>query len=90
MRDKWVGLLLPLAPGISGAHELAGRGVCSGTPVEPVRAYTVLAEDALVRLEEHSAEAAEWWRKNTPHLFVDGGGLLFHEFVCEYLPNVSS
>jgi hypothetical protein len=87
IRAAWVGCVLPLLAGrdrpeMSGA----GKGVTSGRSVEPGLVYKVAATDAILVLEQHSAEAAAWWREHAPHLLEPGRLLAFSASASELLP----
>ena len=95
VREKWVGLELPLsrhsAPGafyVYGALSIPrGRlaqcwGLIRGR-AEKVPGYAVESIDAVDILATSNADAAAWWRKHTPHLIGPRRYLVFHEHVCQ-------
>ncbi len=94
VRQKWVGLDLPVAR-YSGRSRFLGLGVLSMPRswlgqwlavargrAEMVGGYAVEALPAVGILGERSPEAAAWWRENTPHLIAPRRYLIFHEEVC--------
>ena len=84
IREQWVGLVLPLAPDFLTTCQMMTSGVVSGREdEEPAIGYVVDIEEAMAVLARKSPEAAFWWREHTPHLFCEGGTLLFDEYVCE-------
>ena len=100
VRQQWVGLELPLAPGSAGPVTMGIVGVLSGASPWRVlaayvralvgqnraRVYPVDVEAAIAALERTSPSAAAWWRENTPHLFKPGQCLLFAEEACQVVP----
>jgi hypothetical protein len=90
IREKWVGLELPLAEGRSDVYQVPGVGILSGQPTpEPCIGYLVSAEGAIAVLEHRSADAAAWWRKNAPGIASSGKSLVFPEYVCEKVNSIS-
>jgi hypothetical protein len=86
IREQWVGLVLPLALGLSDSWETEATGVVSAKALdEPVNGYMVNIEDAMTVLARKSPEAVSWWREHFPQLFRDAGGLVFDENVCELI-----
>ena len=94
VREKWVGLDLPVAR-YSGRRKFLTMGVLSlprSMPaqwlavfrgrVEPIAGYAVEALPAVDILAHAHPEAAAWWRENTPHLIAPKRYLVFHEEVC--------
>ena len=94
VRQKWVGLDLPVAR-YSGHRKFLGLGVLSAPRswlgqwlailrgrAEWIAGYTVEALPAFGILNEKSPEAAAWWRSNTPHLIAPKRYLIFPEEVC--------
>lgn len=94
VREKWVGLDLPVAR-CSGKRKFIALGVLSSPRsmlaqwlavfrgrAERVAGYAVEALPAIDILASASPEAAAWWRENTPHLIGPRRYLLFHEEVC--------
>ena len=95
VREKWVGLELPLARGPS-AGRFHGFGVLSGpsTCLRQIWAilsgrahrtlgYPVDATQALEILAKSSPEAAAWWRENAADFVAPRRYLLFHEYACQ-------
>jgi hypothetical protein len=94
VRQKWVGLDLPVAH-YSGHRKFLGLGVLSVPRswlgqwiavgrgrVDVVAGYAVEAIPAVGILGQRSPDAAVWWRENTPHLIAPRRYLIFHEEVC--------
>jgi len=82
VREKWVGLKLPLAQRSSRPIRRMTAGVITGprTVFAALRAlltgnwsrsegYWVDARAALAVLESAHPDAASWWRIHTPHMF---------------------
>jgi len=82
VREKWVGLCLPLrqrgrAPGsyytfgvLSGPKTLFAVLVALVTrKLKRETGYSVSVRVAVDALAAHSPEAAAWWRENAPHMF---------------------
>jgi hypothetical protein len=95
VREKWVGLELPLARH-STPRELFTFGVLSGPRTwlvqmwgvvrgraRRVSGYVVEGARAVDILERSSPEAAAWWREHAPQYVAPRGRLVFHENVCE-------
>jgi hypothetical protein len=94
VREKWVGLKLPLAQKspkprhhatagvLSGPRSFSGalRALISGR-LSRTEGYMVDAPAALSILELVHPEAATWWRTNTPHLFGPRRRMLFQKGV---------
>ena len=81
VREKWVGLSLPIAQRQAKARSLLTSGVLSGPrgffssigalvagKLERRSGFLVEAQAAIAVLAESSPEAAAWWQENTPHL----------------------
>ncbi len=83
IRRSWVGLELPLAPGLSGPVLIATEGVVSGQDDGPMDGYVVLGSEAMKLLAAHDSEAALWWRTHAPHVVAHGYQLVFPAEVCE-------
>ena len=97
VREKWVGLELPLARGLS-ARGYYGIGVVSGPRTclgqilaillgraERIMGYPVYADRAIDVLAKSSPEAAAWWRENAAEVVAPGRFLLFRTHECEVL-----
>lgn len=91
VRERWVGLLLPLAPRrrlpvsrltagvLSGPRGFTSRLVALTTgKLRRQTGYVVAAKAAVDVLAVSSPEAAAWWRKNTPQLMRRNAHLVFH------------
>ena len=96
VRERWVGMELPLARGESGPRHMLTSGVVSGPRNRfaalwrrllgrlPDKAgYAVYVFDALAVLEQTAPDAVEWWRTNSPHLVNRKRKFLFPQAVCE-------
>jgi hypothetical protein len=81
VREKWVGLYLPLAQQSAEPLRLYTGGVISGPRTrtqawiawlfgkfKSSSGYMVEVPAALEALERASPEAAAWWREHAPHL----------------------
>jgi hypothetical protein len=86
VREKWVGLDLPLADGDRGPRHAFTSGVLSGPRNRLIAAwwslrgrlkwqsgYAVNAQEALRRLETIAPDAASWWRGNVPRVLHETG-----------------
>jgi hypothetical protein len=95
VREKWIGLELPLLRW-SSAETFIAFGAVSGPRTwlaqiwemlrgrsQRVYGFTVDASRAVEILDRRSPEAAAWWRENGAELIVLGRGLIFHAEVCE-------
>jgi hypothetical protein len=96
VREKWVGLRLPLADGDRGPRDAFTSGVLSGPRnrfiatlwglfgrLQLQTGYAVGVNEALGILEKTSPDAASWWRVNVPRLQKPKRKFLFHKSVCE-------
>lgn len=96
IREKWVGLELPLARGESGPRHVLTSGVISGPrnrfaalwrrllgQLPDKAGYAVYVIDALAVLEKTAPEAVEWWQTNSPHLVNRKRKFLFQQAACE-------
>ena len=93
VREKWVGLKLPLS--YSTPKTCFTMGVMSmpstrlgqlwallRVRAERVSGYVVEGSGAVDILERSSPEAAAWWQKNAPQHGAPKRYLVFHESVC--------
>jgi hypothetical protein len=83
IRAAWVGCVLPLFattddPSVDGLQE----GVLSRQPEGGHQGFVVRVVDAVRELERHNAEAALWWRDNTPHALEPGKLFVFPHDAC--------
>jgi hypothetical protein len=97
VREKWVGLELPLArtsPGrflgfgaLSGPRTFLAQlwGILRGR-ADRIYGFAVDAGPAVELLEASSPEAAAWWRDNAGELVSSRRCLLFHADVCQVVP----
>jgi hypothetical protein len=97
VREKWVGLELPLTR-YSSRTDFFVLGVLS-TPrtwlaqmwavargrVKRVSGYAVEGARAVDVLERSSPEAAAWWREHAPQYVAPRRYLVFHEHVCQVI-----
>ncbi len=96
VREKWLGLELPIADGRSAAQQSYISGVLSGPRnrffaiiqrllgrLEQQTGYPVYVDDALAILEKTAPDAASWWRANVPRLQQPKRKLLFRARFCE-------
>ena len=94
VREKWVGLELPLAQSSSGAFTWRSAGVLTGPrgfaaraagllrgELREQRGFVVNVIQAIAALERASPEAARWWRTNAPHLMKPSRHFVFPEAV---------
>jgi hypothetical protein len=94
VREKWVGLELPLARGskarfygfgaVSGPRTWLGQmwGLLLGR-AERIMGYVVYADRAVDVLAKSSPEAAAWWRENAGQVVAPGRYLVFHANECQ-------
>jgi hypothetical protein len=96
IRNAWIGIVLPLVPGVVGPQPALVSGVLSGPRgalsallrlitgrIKRATVYPVRARVAFDLLERHAPDAAAWWRSHTPHLYDDDRVLGFHSHGCE-------
>jgi hypothetical protein len=96
VREKWVGLVLPLATCRSKPRMAYTSGVLSGPPnrfaaiwwglrgrLERQSGYAVDASAALAILERTAPDAASWWRANVPRLLARRRRFMFRTSDCE-------
>ena len=92
VREKWVGLALPLGQRSTSPGAHWGFGVLSGPrnlfsclyalfrgKYEKNSGYVVQASTAVELLTETSPEAADWWRTHASHLLKPGKMFLFDQ-----------
>jgi hypothetical protein len=95
VREKWVGLTLPLAGKQLTAMPFYGCGVLTGprgflsclaawVTGRLVResGFAVASHTAIELLAIASPEAAAWWYENTPHLGRPGRYFVFQEAIA--------
>ena len=96
VREKWVGLVLPLATRKHKPLMAFTSGVLSGPPsrfaalfwglfgrLHRETGYAVDASTALTILDRAAPDAATWWRENVPRSRAWKQNFLFHASVCE-------
>lgn len=95
VREKWIGIVLPVAQRRAQAQTLVVSGVLTGPkgmwsrliarlrskPADRQTGYIVNTLTAFECLARHSPEALAWWRVNTPHLFSPGRHFVFESTV---------
>ena len=94
VREKWVGLSLPLARRRAGALSVFTSGVLSGPKsffasigalltgrLKRRSGFLVETQAAIAVLAKSSPEAATWWQQNTPHLLRPRRYFVFPEDV---------
>ena len=98
VREKWVGLELPLAPGTERHGHFLSSGVLDGSPtflgflgrlfrgrVSVSKGFAVEIGSAITILENKHPDAANWWKANTPDAIRAGRKLLFQTEVCKLI-----
>ena len=96
VREKWVGLELPLAQSSTEASRSRTADVLSGPKsflgvlatllrggYQQRSGFKVDVMQALEVLEIRSPDAAQWWRTNAPHLVKPSRCFVFSEHVCK-------
>jgi len=96
VRERWVGLELPLADGDHGPRQTCTSGVLSGPRnrlialwwalrgrLKRQTGYAVDAIAAVRILEATAPDAASWWRQNVPRLQRRKRKFLFHQSACQ-------
>lgn len=94
VREKWVGLVLPVASGGRGPRRALTFGVVTGPKsfvgrlrdfllgrFKSVDGYPVEVATAVDILAQHHPDAADWWR--TVARLRPGGTLIFHAHFCD-------
>ena len=94
VRDAWIGVTLPLCR--IQVQRLAGFGVLTGPRsylgelwaifrkrAPMVDGYVVPSRTAVETLGEANPDAAEWWRKNAPHVLKVEHHFVFDAPACE-------
>jgi hypothetical protein len=94
VREKWVGLKLPLAQSTADSRIVMAGGVLTAPRsffarlvalftgrFHPAEGYVVDATAALSVLEAAHPEAAAWWKEHTPHMFRAGRTFVFAKGV---------
>jgi hypothetical protein len=103
VREKWVGLELPLADAKNTAQEAFTSGVLSAGPrnrflaiiwgllgrLKVQSGYPVYVKEALAILERTAPDAAMWWRENVPRLQGPKRKFLFASSVCQVIDTKS-
>jgi hypothetical protein len=101
VREKWVGLELPLADGDS-VVQVFTSGVLSGPrnrflaiiwgllgQLKVQAGYPVYVKEALGILEQTAPDAAMWWRENVQRLQRPKRKFLFASAVCQVIDTKS-
>ena len=99
VREKWVGLSLPLAQRGSAPRTYFTSGVLTGPrtffssllalltgKLERQTGFRIKARAAIEVLANSSPEAAAWWRENAPHETSSGRYFLFEEGIGHVEP----
>ena len=79
VRREWLGMIIPLSEDQS---YVMLTGVRSGKIEQNQDVYSVSSGDAIYLLGKKSLDAAYWWIKNVPDIFILGR-LAFNKEVCE-------
>lgn len=95
IRKRWIGVVIPLPANAQTEQEQTGYGVLTGPrswflALLPFlhktkvtwKGYGVSGLNAVEALAKKDESAAEWWRKNTPHLMRRHWQLFFPADVC--------
>lgn len=98
VREKWVGLSLPLARRKAGPLSVFTSGVMSGPKsffasigalltgrLTRRSGFLVETQAAIAVLAKSSPEAAAWWQQNTPHLLRPKRYFVFPEDVGQVM-----
>ena len=91
IRAAWVGCVLPVFattddPKVGPRR----RGVLSRKDEDCPSGFAVRVLDAVRALEGHNAEAARWWRENTPDLIKPGELFLYPGEACELVEEIET
>jgi len=102
VREAWIGLRLPLAPGRSegswwSSGVLSSRKGIVGPLIkillgrsERASGFRVLAQEALEALDRVRPDAAHWWREEAYHLFeCPRQALIFDAPACRRMPDAT-
>lgn len=99
VRDKWVGLQLPLAARYPQRRlRSVSSGVLDGPPtflgflgrlfrgrLSMTEGFAVDSAQAIAILESKHPDAATWWNSNTPRLIKTNRCFVFQNDVCEVI-----
>ena len=98
VREKWVGLELPLAQASADPVRLYTGGVVSGPRtwwqgivawlrgrLEAESGFLVAVIPALEVLERTDPDAAAWWKENAAHVVTSSQKFLFRADACRVL-----
>jgi len=96
VREKWVGLELPLARPLTRPRTYFTSGVLTGPRsvwtsllrlvlgrAGREKGFPVETTAAIAILERTAPDAAAWWRTNTPHLLKPRRYLVFDASACQ-------
>jgi len=78
VREKWVGLELPIAENVPAKTSQMG---VSGGKIENLGGYSIETEVAIEVLKKKSPEAAQWWEENISASLLPW--LVFKKEVCK-------
>lgn len=100
VREKWVGLVIPLVQKKEGALVFYTTGLFSQPngffsclfdlvmgKMKREKGFIVESKVAVELLAITAPEAASWWRENTPHLLKSGQFFVFNE-CCGHSQNL--
>ncbi len=103
VREKWVGLRLPVVLREAKPVRALTAGVLTGPRsvlaalgrlllgrYRTQRGYAVEVLTAISALEQVSPDAARWWRENTPYLLKPKRCFLFEEKACRVVGRVET
>ena len=98
VREKWVGLELPLAAHYGRHTRFLSSGVLDGSPtflgflgrllhgrVSVAKGFAVEIGQAIAILDAKHPDAANWWRANTSDAIRAKRSLLFQSEVCKLI-----
>jgi hypothetical protein len=89
IRAAWVGCVLPLFATTDDPRVgQRAKGILSGKKRDRPQGFAVRVIDAIRELEIHNAEAARWWRENTPQLIQPGQLFVYPGEACELVEEI--
>lgn len=99
IRKEWIGLVLPVSEKYARLNRVPMAGVLSGPTtligkllglftgeITMDDGFVVHAATAVDILAGKSPMAADWWRKNLPHMMRPGKHFVFSRDACEIEP----
>jgi hypothetical protein len=100
VRGAWVGLVLPLAE--PEKRRIRSAGILNGPKTYfryilrfitgqcfDYEGYVVESATAIAILAQSNPEAADWWKKNSPHLLNPGQHFFMQAEFCQEVPAVT-